>query len=141
MKLTKRLLFVDDEPAIRKTLPVILRRYGFTVSVAGTVAEALEQVRTNDFDILLCDLNIEGESDGFKVIRAVKEAQPHCAIIVLTGYPKLQSAVEGIHTGIDDYVLKPSSADALVAILAERLAKKRSETARPDDSRVKGAGE
>jgi len=129
MKLTKRLLFVDDEAAIRKTLPVILRRYGFTVTVAATVAEALEQIRTNQFDTLLCDLNIECESDGFDVIRAVKEANPHCAIIVLTGYPKLESAVEGIHTGIDDYIVKPSNADALVAILGEKLAKKRSETA------------
>ena len=77
MKVTKRLLFVDDEAAIRKPLPVILRRYGFTVSVAGTVAEALEQVRTNDFDILLCDLNIEGESDGFKVIRRRSDLKLH----------------------------------------------------------------
>jgi len=129
MRLTKRLLFVDDQPAIRKTLPVILRRYGFTVTVAATVAEALEQIRTNQFDLLLCDLNIEGENDGFNVIRAIKEANPRCATIVLTGYPKLESAVEGIHSGIDDYITKPSNADALVAILGEKLAKKQSETA------------
>jgi DNA-binding NtrC family response regulator len=119
--LLKRLLFVDDEPGIRNTLPVILRRYGFTVSVAATVDEALEQIRNEEFDLLLCDLNIHAESDGYTVIRAMQESNPQCVAIVLTGYPGVQSAVEGIHLGIDDYVVKPSNADALVALLAEKL--------------------
>ena len=66
--LLKRLLFVDDEPGIRNTLPVILRRYGFTVSVAATVDEALEQIRNEEFDLLLCDLNIHEEGDGYILI-------------------------------------------------------------------------
>jgi len=118
----KRLLFVDDEPAIRVTLSAILRRYGFFVTVAATVAEALEQIRTSEFDLLLCDLNIEREGDGYEVIRAIREVNPRCVTIVLTGHPALESAVEGIHLGIDDYILKPAQADALVALLAEKLA-------------------
>lgn len=118
----KRLLFVDDEPNIRATLSVILRRYGFTVSLAGKVSEALEHIRKREFDLLLCDLNIEHEADGFEVIRAMRRANPHCVTIVLTGYPAVDSAVKGIHLGIDDYISKPASADALVAILAEKLA-------------------
>src|SRR3954464_4276019 len=119
--LLKRLLFVDDEPGIRNTLPVILRRYGFTVSVAATVDEALAQIRNEEFDLLLCDLNIHGESDGYTVIRAMQRSNSQCVTIVLTGYPGVQSAVEGIHLGVDDYVVKPSNADALVALLAEKL--------------------
>src|SRR5690349_11454644 len=57
----KRLLFVDDEPAIRKTVPLILRRYGYSVAVAGTVHEALELIQSQTFNLLLCDLNIERE--------------------------------------------------------------------------------
>jgi ActR/RegA family two-component response regulator len=98
-----------------------LRRYGFTVSVAETVDEALEQIRNEEFDLLLCDLNIHAESDGYTVIRAMQQSNPQCVAIVLTGYPGVQSAVEGIHLGIDDYVVKPSNADALVALLAEKL--------------------
>jgi len=60
MRLTKkRVLFVDDEPGIRHTLPLILRRYGFTVMVAGTVTEALDQIKAQPIDVLLCDLNLE----------------------------------------------------------------------------------
>lgn len=118
----KRLLFVDDEPNIRATLPVILRRYGFMVTVAGTVSQALKQIHESRFDLLLCDLNIESESDGLQVIRAMREADPECVNIVLTAHPALETAVEGIHLGIDDYITKPTNADALVAMLADKLA-------------------
>ena len=61
----KRLLFVDDERSIRETLSIILWRYGFTVTLAATVEQALEQIRTWEFDLLLCDLNIEQERDRY----------------------------------------------------------------------------
>lgn len=118
----KRLLFVDDEPGILNTLPVILRRYGFIVSVAATVKEACEQIRNLEFDLLLCDLNIECEADGYEVVRAMREANPECIVIILTGYPGLESAIEGIRLRADDCIVKPARADILVAQLAEKLA-------------------
>jgi two-component system, NtrC family, response regulator HydG len=123
MKLTgKRLLFVDDEPTIRVTLSLILRRYGFSVMVAAKVEQAVYEIRNHQFDLLLCDLNIERERDGFEVIRAMRETNPGCVIIVLTGHPDDDSETEGIQLDIDDYLVKPASADALVALLAEKLA-------------------
>jgi DNA-binding NtrC family response regulator len=125
----KRILFVDDEPAIRATLGVILRRYGFIVTVASTVAEALEEIKKQEFDLLLSDLNIEGKRDGYVVIRAMREANPDCINIVLTGYPDEESAAEGLKLGIEDYIAKPANADALVAMLAEKLTgRKKAET-------------
>jgi two-component system response regulator HydG len=121
----KRLLFVDDERRIRETLSIILPRYGFAVTLAATVAEALEHIRKQQFDILLCDLNIEHERDGYEVIRAVKTIDADCVTIVLTGYPDMESAIEGIHLSVDDYIIKPANADALVALLAEKLAARR----------------
>jgi two-component system, NtrC family, response regulator HydG len=117
----KRLLFVDDEPAIRATLPVILRRYGFTVTVAATVAQALTQIQTTEFDLLLCDLNIEREGDGYEVVRAIQKVNPSCVTIILTGNPDVESAIEGIRLSINDYIIKPMNADALVALLANKL--------------------
>jgi DNA-binding response OmpR family regulator len=126
MKLTgKRLLFVDDERGIRETLAIILLRYGFSVTLAATVKEALEQMQTQGFDLLLCDLNIEHERDGYTVIRAMREINPQCLNIVLTGDPDEESAQEGIDLGIDDYIAKPANADVLVAMLAEKLAARR----------------
>jgi len=121
----KRLLFVDDEPGIRATLPLILRKYGFEVTVASSVQEALGHIEKHDFDLLLCDLNIEAACDGYDVVRSMRRMNPECATIVLTAYPGIESAVEGIHLEIGDYLTKPSSADELIAVLANKLASRR----------------
>ena len=121
MPLLKRLLFVDDEPTIRATLPAILRRYGFQVTVVATVAQALTEIQNREFDLLLCDLNVETENDGFVVVRAMREAYPRSVVVVLTGYPALDSAIEGIRLSVDGYLVKPSNADELVALLADKL--------------------
>ena len=121
----KRLLFVDDEPSIRATLPVILRRYGFEVTVAGSVAEAQQEIQKKEFDLLLCDLNLQREGDGFEVVQAMREAYPSAVVVILTGYPGLESAIEAIHYRVDDYIVKPTNADELVAALAEKLAERR----------------
>ena len=122
----KQLLFVDDEPGIRNTLPLILRRYGFTVIVAATVTEALSEISKHRIDLLLCDLNLEREHDGFEVVRAMRDVNSDAVVIILTAYPDVDSAIQGIREQIDDYVVKPSNPDALVTILANNLAKKNS---------------
>ena len=88
-----RLLFVDDEPSIRATLPLILRSRGFDVTVAASVEEAIDTMRRQPFDILLSDLNISQPGDGFLVVRAIRELNPRCLVIILTGYPALETAV------------------------------------------------
>jgi len=120
-----RLLFVDDEPGIRATLPIILRRYGFMVAVAASVLEGLEQIHKQEFDVLLCDLNIEREADGYDLVRAMRHAKPDCIIVVLTGNPTMEAAEQGIELGIDDFIAKPASVDHLVATLAEKLRARR----------------
>jgi two-component system, NtrC family, response regulator HydG len=120
----KRLLFVDDEQGIRVTLSAILRRYGFTVTLTATVAEAIDEIKAQEFDLLLCDLSIDRENDGLEVIRVMREVNPQCVTIVLTGYPNQESAEEAVSLGIDDYIAKPTNADMLVALLAEKLAER-----------------
>src|SRR5712675_1787030 len=90
--LSKRLLFVDDEEGIRATLPLLLRARGFNVRVAASVSEALSEIRTHEFDVLLSDLNIGEDGDGFAVVRAMRKAYPNCVSILLTGYPAFESA-------------------------------------------------
>jgi DNA-binding NtrC family response regulator len=121
----KYILFVDDEPSIRATLPPILRRNGFHVTVAATVQEAISIMYAQQFDLLLTDLNIEREADGFHLVRSMHDANPRCITVILTGYPSIESAIEGIHQALDDYVVKPTDTDALIAMLSRRLAMKR----------------
>ena len=118
----KRVLFVDDEPNIRATLPVILKKYGFDVTVASNVPEALNEIEAQPFDLLLSDLNVNREGDGYALVRAVRKANPRCVAIILTAFPDVETAVEGIHEGVDDYITKPTNPDTLIAVLAEKLA-------------------
>jgi DNA-binding NtrC family response regulator len=127
---SKRLLFVDDERGIRETLPVILGHCGFTVTVAANVSEALEHIRQQQFDVLLCDLNIEGERDGFQIVRAIRAIDPDCVAVMLTAYPDMESAIQGIRHGVDDYIIRPANPDDLVASLADTLAKRRAKEPR-----------
>jgi DNA-binding NtrC family response regulator len=95
-----RLLFVDDEPAIRMTLPLILQQEGFEVTAAATVAETLEYISKEPFDVLLADLNIGQPGDGFTVISAMRRTQPQAITLILTGFPDFDTALQALRSQV-----------------------------------------
>jgi CheY-like chemotaxis protein len=117
-----RLLFVDDEQGIRMTLPAILELRGFTVATAATVAEALNLIASEKFDVLISDLNIGEPGDGFTVVSAMRRTQPDAPTFILTGYPAFETALEAIRQQVDDYLIKPADVESLVANIQEKLA-------------------
>jgi ActR/RegA family two-component response regulator len=118
------LLFVDDEPGIRMTLPAILEMHGFAVTTAATVHEALGIIQRERFEILLSDLNIGDPGDGFTVVSAMRRSQPDCHNFILTGYPDFETALQAIRNQVDDYFVKPANIPALVNCLRERASKR-----------------
>jgi DNA-binding NtrC family response regulator len=78
-----RILFVDDEPSLRATLPTIVEQHGFHVSAVATVPEALLAINTDKFDVLISDLNIGEPGDGFTVVSAMRRTQPRCVNFIL----------------------------------------------------------
>src|SRR6266404_3283297 len=118
----RRLLFVDDEPAIRLTLPVILTQEGFEVTTAATVSEGLELIQSQQFDILLTDLNIGHAGDGFMLVSAMRRLQPDATTFIITGYPDFETALQAIRKQVDDYFTKPADIRTLVQTMKERLA-------------------
>lgn len=117
------LLFVDDEAGIRETLPRILDMRGFDTIAVGTVPEALAQIASRKFDVLVTDLNIGEPGDGFTVVSAMRRTHPECREIILTGYPALEIAMTAIRAQVDDYILKPVSAESLIEVIEENLDK------------------
>ena len=115
-----KILFADDEPAIRVTLPAILEQEGFEVSAAATVAEALACINRESFDVLLADLNIGEHGDGFTLISAMRRSQPQAVTLILTGYPDFETALQAIRNQVDDYLTKPADIRELVATIKER---------------------
>ena len=115
------ILFVDDEPGIRATLPAILTGFGFEVTAAATVPEALGLITNRRFDVLISDLNIGQPGDGFTVVSAMRRTQPEATTFILTGYPAFETALEAIRQQVDDYLVKPADIENLVATIQQKL--------------------
>ena len=116
-----RVLFVDDDPSIRVTLPTILRMKNYEVTSVDTVPDALAEIRSAQFDVLISGLNIGQPGDGFTVVSAMRKTQPDCVTLILTGYPGAKSALEAIRNQVDGYLIKPAAIPALVSLIEEKL--------------------
>ena len=117
----RRLLCVDDEEVIRVTLSAILSHHGFEVTTAATVGEALQLITSEQFDVLLSDLNIGNAGDGLTLVSAMRRTQPHAVTLILTGYPAFETALEAIRQQVDDYIVKPANIPALLSTIESKL--------------------
>src|SRR3954471_14100555 len=126
-----KLLFVDDEPTIRLTLPRILEMHQFEVKAAANVAEALKLIQSEKFDVLLSDLNIGEPSDGFTVVSAMRRVQPDALTIILTGYPAFESALQAIREQVDDYIAKPANVEELINTIKSKLTNRTKQVLEP----------
>ncbi len=118
-----RVLVVDDEKNIRRTLTLCLEDLGCEVVGAATAEAALAAVAQRPFDIAFVDLKL-GESSGLDLLPKLLAENPELAAVVLTAYATFDTAVEAIKRGAADYLPKPFSPDQirhLVAQLAERI--------------------
>src|SRR6266566_677424 len=119
---TPELLLVDDEESLRMTLSLMLEPYGFKVTSAATVPEALRLISQQTFDVLIADLNIGSAGDGFTIVSAMRRTQPHVVTFILTGYPAFETALEAIRQQVDDYLIKPTEIESLVEKIFSKLA-------------------
>jgi DNA-binding response OmpR family regulator len=114
MSQSARILIVDDEASIRLTLGALLQRAGHEVFSAENGEEAIALLERQSFELMLVDLKMPG-MDGMQVVSAARQRQPDLAIIVLTGHGSLDTAIEGLHQGIFDYLLKTTAPDQVIA--------------------------
>lgn len=120
-----RILFVDDEENIRITLGLMLESYGFKVTSAGTVPDALRLISQETFNVLIADLNVGSPGDGFTVVSAMRRTQPTAVTFILTGYPAFETALEAIRQQVDDYLTKPTDIEMLAQTINSKLADRR----------------
>jgi putative nucleotidyltransferase with HDIG domain len=117
MKLSSKILVVDDEPQIQLLLEEFLTSLGHTVRLAGDGEKALELLRREAFDGALVDLKM-AKLDGMELLHLIKLSFPTLAVIMMTGYPSVEVAVEAMKEGAVDFITKPLRLDALRLALA-----------------------
>jgi DNA-binding response OmpR family regulator len=122
---TPRVLFVDDERALRDMWSAIFSVEGFDVTTAATVPEALSRITSDKFDVLVADLNVGEPGDGFTIVSAMRRLQPEAVTLILTGYPAFQAALRAIHEQVDDFLVKPAEPKRVVETIRQNLTRRK----------------
>jgi len=119
-----KLLVVDDEVFVRELLAEYFTKLNYQVRTAGSAAEALRHVGTDSFHAALIDLRMP-DAGGIDVLRAVKKTADDLSIIIMTGYPTVDSAIGAMRAGAYDYVVKPFRLKELDDIVTKAVAEQR----------------
>lgn len=101
-----KVLVVDDEATVRKTVEKLLKREGFEVEGAEDGYRALSRAKECDFDLVITDINMPG-INGIETIKGLKEINPNLKIIIMTGMESNSNLIEAIRVGVNDYIYKP----------------------------------
>lgn len=118
-----RILVVDDEVMIRNSLEEILRLEGYEVMAAESGEAALDLIQQEHFDLVLLDLKMPG-MDGIDVIKAITRISQDTRVILLTGHGSMESAIDALRLGAQDYILKPATSSEILSSVAHGLAKR-----------------
>jgi DNA-binding NtrC family response regulator len=121
-----RILIIDDEAAIRESLDTLLTLEGFTVSMAVDGAAGMDLIARNEFDLLLLDLALPGES-GLDLLPRIIEMQPNLPVIMITAFGTVGNVVDAIRAGAENFVQKPWDNEKLLADIRTAIAKHRAE--------------
>lgn len=119
----QRILIVDDEESIRFTFDAFLTDAGYRVETAASLAEALDRAAETAYDAVFLDILL-GRENGMQALRFIRERNPNCPVVMVTGAPDIATAAEAVRLGAFDYLTKPVHQDELLRIAARALAHK-----------------
>jgi len=122
---TSKILIADDQADVLKALRLLLRPEGYRIKTASSVEEIVDEVNSNDFDVVLMDLNyVRGETSGrqgldlLKRIRQIDESLP---VVVMTAWSSIEIAVEVMRCGARDFIQKPWKNERLLSVLQTQV--------------------
>lgn len=116
-----RILIVDDEASIRLTFEMFLAREGYgPITTAATIDEALSAIQSQNFDLIISDIVLEG-ARGTDLLRKIRKTGIECPVVMITGFPNLDSASEAVRYGAFDYISKPVNKETLLRFVRQAL--------------------
>jgi DNA-binding NtrC family response regulator len=119
-----RVLVVDDEAHIGESIRKALERVGYSVDVVGSAEAARAALEREEADVVLCDIRLPG-MDGMQLLDHIRQSHPATAVIMITGFASIESAVASIKGGAEEYIAKPFSPEQLRHAVANVLERKR----------------
>lgn len=138
--MSKDILIVDDEAAIREVVSAVLEDEGYRPRQAATAEEALAQIQRRLPGLVLLDIWLEGSKlDGIQVLERIKAEHPHLPVVMFSGHGTIETAVQAIKKGAYDFIEKPFKADRL--LLAVRHALEASRLKRENEELKERIGE
>lgn len=115
-----RVLIADDDEAFRIATRAFLSKQGFACEAAKDGQTAADMLRGSDFDLLISDINMPGNS-SLEMVEKLQQAASSIPVILLTGYPSVQSAARSVRLRVAAYLVKPCDADELLSIAEQSI--------------------
>jgi ActR/RegA family two-component response regulator len=116
-----RIMVVDDELPVCRSVSKALEREDYTVEMALSAEEALKKSKASPYDVIITDLMMPGLS-GMDLLKVIQGEAPDTRVIMITGYPSIATAVEALKRGAFDYIPKPFTPDELRSLVSRALA-------------------
>ena len=121
MVAAQKILVVDDEVLVTLGCRRILAKAGYEVATACTGQEGLNRALEGSFDLAVIDLRLP-DLDGMELVRSLRRQRPNTAIVIITGYGTVPSAVEAMRLGVAEYIEKPFTPDELAQAVGRACA-------------------
>jgi DNA-binding NtrC family response regulator len=122
--MSERILLVDDDPGLSEVIALLLERERYGVERAGGVKQALNALEASKPHLVVTDLKLP-DGTGLEVIAGVRARAPRMPIIMITSYSSMESAIEALRAGANDYVIKPFNNEDFLRAIARALNERR----------------
>ncbi len=116
-----RIMLVDDEDPVREVLTEILSRRGWIVHAFSSAETAIVELKGNNHDIIIADVSMPGLS-GIDFLKIAKQTSPDVPVVIITGYPSIELAVEAMKSGAVDFIAKPFKAEEIEIVVRKAVA-------------------
>lgn len=135
-------LLVEDDIAFAQLIQGFLKKHDYQVEVRTSIKEAINQLQTNSFQLILLDFNLP-DGNGFDFIEKLKQLQIRVPVIILTSFHDVRTAVKALQMGVKDYITKPVNHEELLAVMKQTLQEQAQEPVSENTSKefVKGISE
>jgi len=132
----KRILVVDDDEAVLKSIRDYLALKGYRVDTAKTGKEAIEKSKKSFFNLAILDIRLP-DMEGTELLTKMHDTEPEMIKVILTGYPSKENAIDSLNKRADAYLVKPVQLEEVVRLIEQKLGEQEKETKMDKDKMVR----